>query len=275
MRRRASIFCGTREAESAARARLESLGVLGPLQEYGEPEPSWRVPAKAARRGSRLPGGGLAHRGRGQDFPAAGSDAGRSLSGVDWFELHGEVEYGDTSCQAAGPAGGAPARRRHGPARRRHLRPAARGLAAEFGHRSSSLGDSEDDHMRFAATRWACSTRSGDPAGDRCDEVFARIARGVAQLRGRRGSRAAGRFRGAAARLSARRARLDGVPARFGFGGCLADDMGVGKTAQVLALLESGGRAAGAGDAGPSLVVVPQVARLQLEAGGGAVHSAA
>ena len=25
----------------------------------------------------------------------------------------------------------------------------------------------------------------------------------------------------------------------FGFGGCLADDMGVGKTAQVLAVLES------------------------------------
>ena len=40
----------------------------------------------------------------------------------------------------------------------------------------------------------------------------------------------------------------------FGFGGCLADDMGVGKTAQVLAALESR-RAAGKG---PSLVVVPK-----------------
>ncbi len=41
---------------------------------------------------------------------------------------------------------------------------------------------------------------------------------------------------------------------QFGFGGCLADDMGVGKTPQVLALLESR-RAAGAG---PSLAVMPR-----------------
>ena len=40
----------------------------------------------------------------------------------------------------------------------------------------------------------------------------------------------------------------------FGFGGCLADDMGVGKTAQVLAALESR-RAEGHG---PSLVVAPK-----------------
>src|SRR5204863_8681831 len=40
----------------------------------------------------------------------------------------------------------------------------------------------------------------------------------------------------------------------FGFGGCLADDMGVGKTAQVLSVLESR-RAEGKG---PSLVVAPK-----------------
>ncbi|HWP41113.1 MAG TPA: DEAD/DEAH box helicase [Tepidisphaeraceae bacterium] len=42
---------------------------------------------------------------------------------------------------------------------------------------------------------------------------------------------------------------------RFGFGGCLADDMGLGKTVQVLALLESR-RHSGVGK--PSLVVVPR-----------------
>jgi SNF2 family DNA or RNA helicase len=40
---------------------------------------------------------------------------------------------------------------------------------------------------------------------------------------------------------------------RFSFGGCLADDMGVGKTAQVLAMLE-----ARRGKHGPTLVVVPR-----------------
>jgi superfamily II DNA or RNA helicase len=46
---------------------------------------------------------------------------------------------------------------------------------------------------------------------------------------------------------------------RFQFGGCLADDMGVGKTAQVLALLEMRRAARAAGEAmGPSLVVAPR-----------------
>ena len=36
---------------------------------------------------------------------------------------------------------------------------------------------------------------------------------------------------------------------RFAFGGCLADDMGVGKTAQVLALLETRRELRAAGEA--------------------------
>src|SRR5262249_23260652 len=46
---------------------------------------------------------------------------------------------------------------------------------------------------------------------------------------------------------------------RSPFGGCLADDMGVGKTAQVLALLETRRELPAAGEPhGPSLVVVPK-----------------
>jgi superfamily II DNA or RNA helicase len=45
---------------------------------------------------------------------------------------------------------------------------------------------------------------------------------------------------------------------RFGFGGCLADDMGLGKTVQVLALLETRRRARKGVEARPSLVVVPR-----------------
>ena len=46
---------------------------------------------------------------------------------------------------------------------------------------------------------------------------------------------------------------------RFSFGGCLADDMGVGKTAQVLAMLETRRALRESGVAiGPSLVVVPR-----------------
>ena len=70
---------------------------------------------------------------------------------------------------------------------------------------------------------------------------------------------------------------------QFGFGGCLADDMGTGKTIQVLALLEArrelrGGREtrrrgrAGATRPRPVAGRRAEVARVQLEAGGGAVH---
>ena len=46
---------------------------------------------------------------------------------------------------------------------------------------------------------------------------------------------------------------------RFAFGGCLADDMGVGKTAQVLALFETRRELrAGGQPVAPSLVVVPR-----------------
>ena len=46
---------------------------------------------------------------------------------------------------------------------------------------------------------------------------------------------------------------------RLGFGGCLADDMGLGKTAQVLALLERRRAQRAAGEPiGPSLAVVPR-----------------
>src|SRR5260370_30451394 len=46
---------------------------------------------------------------------------------------------------------------------------------------------------------------------------------------------------------------------RFSFGGCLADDMGVGKTAQVLALFETRRELRATGEnVGPSLVVVPR-----------------
>jgi SNF2 family DNA or RNA helicase len=55
---------------------------------------------------------------------------------------------------------------------------------------------------------------------------------------------------------------------RFSFGGCLADDMGVGKTAQVLALLEARRELRAAGNDWPVAGGDAAVAGVQLEAGG-------
>ena len=89
----------------------------------------------------------------------------------------------------------------------------------------------------------------------RVDEVFERVRRGLHRFQG---VRAPAQPEGFAGHL--RDYQREGVGwmeflREFGFGGCLADDMGVGKTAQVLAVLESR-RAEGKG---PSLVVAPDL----------------
>ena len=91
----------------------------------------------------------------------------------------------------------------------------------------------------------------------RFDEAFARVRE---RLRNFEGVRAAEQPAGFAGQL--RDYQREGLGwmeflREFGFGGCLADDMGVGKTAQVLALLERS-RGAQGGRPGPSLVVVPK-----------------
>jgi SNF2 family DNA or RNA helicase len=96
-----------------------------------------------------------------------------------------------------------------------------------------------------------------------CDATFARVR---AELNGFQGIRTVEQPEGFVGHL--RDYQREGVGwmeflRRFGFGGCLADDMGVGKTAQVLALLDSrrARRESSNGDRdsiGPSLVVVPK-----------------
>ena len=86
------------------------------------------------------------------------------------------------------------------------------------------------------------------------DEVFARLRE---QMRRFQGIQAAPQPAGFVGQL--RGYQREGLGwmeflREFGFGGCLADDMGVGKTAQVLALLETR-RTEGKG---PSLVVAPK-----------------
>ena len=88
----------------------------------------------------------------------------------------------------------------------------------------------------------------------RVDEVFARVRE---RMRDVRGVHAAPQPEGFMGQL--RDYQREGIGwmeflREFGFGGCLADDMGVGKTAQVLAMLETR-RVEGKG---PSLVVAPK-----------------
>ena len=179
-------------------------------------------------------------------------------SGVDWFELHGEVDYGGADRQAA----------------RSCWRPCAaatpwsgwttaptaccprNGWSASA--RWPGWARSEEDHIRFRRNQVGLldALLAAQPEV-RVDETFARVRE---RLRNFEGVQAAAQPAGFVGQL--RDYQREGLGwmeflREFGFGGCLADDMGVGKTAQVLALLETRG-AADEATIGPSLVVVPK-----------------
>ena len=169
--------------------------------------------------------------------------ASTSSSGIDWFELRGEVDYGGATAKLPAAAGRAAPRRHHGAAGRRHRSACCRRSGWRASRRSPDLGDARGRPPAVPA-------EPGRPAGcaagraarsPRRRSLRAR-ARAPAQLPGR-GSRAAARGlrRHSCATISAKALGWMQFLREFGFGGCLADDMGVGKTAQVLALLEGRG----------------------------------
>ena len=258
-------------AEAAAREVLKDLGLKPGT------EGAWRLATKAMPRSVReLIQSGWHVEAEGKIFRRPGEAHVDVRSGVDWFELHGEVDYGGADGQAARAAGRPAPRREHGSAGRRHLRPAARGVAAPLRAAGRHWAQAGEDHLRFRRNQAGLldALLAAQPEVPR-RRTFARVRDELASFPRRISAPAARRLRWA----SLRDYQREGVGwmeflRRFGFGGCLADDMGVGKTAQVLALLETR-RAAAPGSTGPVAGGGPEVAGVQLEAGGGALHAAA
>ncbi len=161
-------------------------------------------------------------------------------SGVDWFELHGSVDFGD-GLEAKLPALLSALQRGESMI---SLGDGSFGLMPEewlqkFGL-LTSLGVASGDHLRFKPTQAGIldALLAAQPEIS-CDETFARVRE---EWRNFRGIEAIAEPRGFVGTLrDYQREGLGwfGFLQRFGFGGCLADDMGLGKTVQVLALLES------------------------------------
>jgi superfamily II DNA or RNA helicase len=257
------FFVRDTQNENASEGRLLQLGFS---REWEGKDRVWALSPK------KLPGvvracleAGWHIEAEGKTFRRAGAVRVEVLSGVDWFELHGAVDYGETSAKL--PALLAALRRGENMVQ---LDDGTYGLLPEewlnrFGA-LAGLGTSETDHVRFRRNQAGLldALLAAQPEV-RCDEAFARVRDELRRFEGiRMGDQPAG-FSG-----QLRDYQREGVGwmeflRRFGFGGCLADDMGVGKTAQVLALLEA--RRAlrafpnGHGDeapTAPSLVVVPK-----------------
>jgi superfamily II DNA or RNA helicase len=247
-------------AERAAAALLGGLGLRFHAWTYRDSTPGWDLaPGKLPRIVRALVEAGWHIDAEGKIFRRPGAFHIEVATGVDWFELHGGVEYGETAAKL--PELLEALRRGENMVR---LGDGTYGLLPEEWLRRIGLlagvGAPEDGHLRFRRSQAGLldALLAAQPEA-RCDEAFARIREELRLFQGVEPARQPAGFVG-----FLRDYQRDGLGwmeflRRFSFGGCLADDMGVGKTAQVLALLETRRELRAAGEpVGPSLVVVPR-----------------
>jgi superfamily II DNA or RNA helicase len=158
-------------------------------------------------------------------------------SGIDWFELHGNVAFGDQ--QAPLPALLAAVARGETFVT---LGDGTLGLLPEewlqrYG-RLARLGSMSGDHLRFKSAQVALlDALIGAQPEASWDATFARARADLQAFEGIAPADPPATFRG-----TLRGYQREGLGwllflKQFGFGGCLADDMGLGKTVMVLALL--------------------------------------
>jgi superfamily II DNA or RNA helicase len=189
-------------------------------------------------------------------------------SGIDWFELHGSVDFGGGQVVALPRLLEA---FRHGRATVT-LDDGTTGIVPEEWLRSwagiAGVGETSGDHVRFKMSQVALldAALEAQPAIS-VDERFARVRDELSSFSGIAPLDAAASFAGQLRDYQRDALGWFAFLRRFGFGGCLADDMGLGKTVMVLAWLD---RLRATKDVkgpvlsertrveGPSLVVVPK-----------------
>lgn len=246
-------------AEQAAREALAAAGVK-PQQRYFGSDSQYEISQKRLPQVVRdLLRAGWHIEAEGKTFRRPSSFRAELSSGVDWFELHGEVDYGDNKVQL--------------PQLLKALKQGANMIQLGDGSYGMvpedlldkygllfGLGTAQKDHVRFSRAQTGLLDAILASRDDiDFDETFGRARD---QLKKFERIEPAAQPAGFAGEL--RGYQREGLAwmeflREIGFGGCLADDMGVGKTPQVLALLENR-RAAREADPsiGPSLVVVPR-----------------
>jgi len=255
-RERSRCLLRDRAAEDQAWSELQDNG-LRRLLEGREGGPEVEVAARdlgpAVRRLMEL----------GWDVTADGSPvrrpaemAFRVKSGIDWFELHADVDFDGRTIPfpellAALARGDTTVRLDDG-----SLGIIPEEWAKRFGL-LAGLGTNAEDHMRFSANQVALLDALLSAQGSvQVDDKFAALAEKFRTFNGVEPSPEPPGFEG-----KLRTYQREGLGwlrflREFRFGGCLADDMGLGKTVQLLALVETSKREEP--DAGPSLIVVPK-----------------
>jgi superfamily II DNA or RNA helicase len=178
-------------------------------------------------------------------------------SGVDWFELRGAMEFGDTVAEL--PDLLAALRRGEKVVR---LGDGSFGVLPEAWLKQygmlAGIGNAHGDHVRFRRSQAGLidALLAAEPEA-RCDAQFARVREELRSFAGIQALAPPAGFKGELRPYQGEALGWFDFLRRFGFGGCLADDMGLGKTVQVLALLEAR-RELRARGVCPSLAVVPK-----------------
>ncbi|WP_237722819.1 DEAD/DEAH box helicase, partial [Singulisphaera acidiphila] len=177
-------------------------------------------------------------------------------TGIDWFELGGQVDYGDQSLSL--PELLAAVRRGDSMVT---LGDGSMGMLPEEWLKKYGmlvdLGTSEDGHLRFGnAQAGLLDALLAAQPEIRVDSAFEKVRKSLHKFEGVQPVDAPAGFHG-----ELRPYQREGLGwldylQKFDFGGILADDMGLGKTIQVLALLQK--RRARRLAKGPSLAVVPR-----------------
>ncbi len=249
-----------RASEAAAVNLLRELGVRQQPPTFYERDPTWSIASSKLSGVVRsLVEAGWHVEAEGQVYRSPGSFQMAVSSGVDWFELHGTVDYQGTTARL--PELLDAVRRGKKTVR---LGDGTYGVLPEEWLKRigmlAGMGTPEDGHIRFRHSQAGLldALLATQPEAT-FDAGFAHVR---AELRQFQGVSAAKQPPGFCGKL--RGYQREGVGwmeflRKFSFGGCLADDMGVGKTPQVLALLEQRRELREAGQIqAPSLVVVPR-----------------
>ena len=298
-----------RDAEAASVRRLTEAGLKYGGPNHYEKQSGWEIaPTKLPRVVRELIAEGWHVEAEGKTFRNPGEIRMQVSSGIDWFELHGTVEFGETSAKlpellSALKRGDAMVK----------LDDGTYGMLPEDWMKKygliAGLGEAYEDHLRFRKTQIGVldALLASQPESD-FDETFARARDELKRFDGVKPADPSEEFIG-----ELRPYQKDGLGwinflRQFGFGGCLADDMGLGKTVQVLALLEArrqlrettgrqrdgvtgrkkgneeresgGAKSNGIGEdevrqisSCPVARSRPEISGLQLDAGGGQVHA--
>jgi len=184
----------------------------------------------------------------GKPFRRAGAFSLEVRSGIDWFELHGSMDFGGAA--APMPALLAAAKRGENTV---VLDDGSLGMLPEGWLKKwgllAGIGAPQDDHIRFGRGQAALldALLAAQPEA-RCDEVFSRAREELRRFESVEAADPPASFSGLLRGYQREGLGWLHFLQRFGLGGCLADDMGLGKTVQVLALLEAQRRLRGQAD---------------------------